>query len=116
MTVIGHFKTATLRQTIWVILGLIFLTSCDCYQKVSGTIIDSATSKPITGVTVYNKNKEWCKTTTDTLGQFELSSISGGLTGCPPMTIIIEHLAYKKTEISIPAGGDKIIKLEKQVH
>jgi len=38
------------------------------------------------------------------------------LGGCPPMTIIIEHGAYKKTEISISAGGDKIIKLEKLVH
>jgi hypothetical protein len=105
-----------LRQLIIILLGLIFLTSCDCYQKVSGTVIDSETSKPITGVKVYNKNEEWSKTTTDTLGQFELSNVSGGLGGCPPMTIIIENVAYKKTEISIPAGGDKIIILEKQIH
>ena len=95
-------------------IGLIFLTSCDCYQQVQGTVIDKETGIPLQGVTVFNKTKEWSKTTTDTTGHFELSNISGGFR-CPPMTIVFENTSYKKYETSIPAGGQRIVKLEKEI-
>ncbi len=97
-----------------ILIGLTFLTSCDCYQRVAGTVIDKETGKPLQGVTVYNKNKDWSKTTTDTTGHFELSHVSGGFR-CPPMTIIVENTNYKKYETSIPAGSQEIIKLEKEI-
>lgn len=85
------------------------MTSCDCYQVVTGTILDSETKKPINEVLVFNKTKPTNKTQTDNDGNFEVTSISGGLGGCPPMTIIIEHLDYEKQEITIPAGGSEEI-------
>jgi hypothetical protein len=57
-----------------ILIGLTFLTSCDCYQQVAGTVIDKESGRPLQGVTVYNISKEWCKTTTDTTGHFELSN------------------------------------------
>lgn len=97
-----------------ILIGLTILTSCDCYQRVAGTVIDKETGSPIQGVAVYNKSKEWSKTTTDTAGHFELSNVSGGFR-CPPMTIIVENTNYKKHETSIPAGGQEIVKLEKEI-
>ncbi|HLG35902.1 MAG TPA: carboxypeptidase-like regulatory domain-containing protein [Bacteroidia bacterium] len=103
----------TLTRITTILLGLTFLTSCDCYQRVTGTVIDKETGRPLQGVTVYNKNKEWSKTITDTTGHFELSNVSGGFR-CPPMTIIVENTTYKKYETNIPAGGQEMIKLEKE--
>lgn len=93
-----------------ILIGLTFLTSCDCYQRVAGTIIDKETGRPLQGVTVYNKRKEWSKTTTDTTGHFELSNVSGGFR-CPPMTVIPELKNYNKVEVKIPTGGQKTIKM-----
>jgi len=91
---------------------LTLLTSCDCYQRVAGTVIDKETGKPLRGVTVYNKNKEWSKTTTDTTGHFELSNVSGGFR-CPPMTVIADFKNYDKVEIKVPAGEQKTIKMQR---
>jgi hypothetical protein len=98
--------------TIFIILT--YLTSCDCYQQVSGTVIDKESGRPLQGVVVYNKSKEWNKTTTDSTGYFELSGVSGGFR-CPPMTIGVEKSNYKKCETSIPAGRSEIVKLEKEI-
>jgi len=99
---------------IIIIIGLIFFTSCDCYQIVTGTVIDNVTKNPIEGIVIYNKNKPTNKTETDYQGKFELSSISGGPFGCPPMTIIIEHSNYKTKEVEIPAGGEMTIEIENE--
>jgi len=93
-----------------IFIGLTFLTSCDCYRKISGTVLDSKTGIPIQGVTVYNKDKDWVKTTTDSIGHFELSDVSGGFS-CPPMKIILEASEYNATETSIPAGETRTIKM-----
>ena len=93
-----------------ILIELIFLTSCDCYQRVAGTVVDKETGRPLKGVTVYNKNKDWTKTTTDSTGYFELSSISGDFR-CPPMTVIAEFKSYNKAVIKIPTGGQEIIKM-----
>jgi hypothetical protein len=95
-----------------IVIGLVFLTSCDCHQQVSGIVIDHQTGRPIENATVYNKNKEWNKTLTDSLGYFELSSVSGGFR-CPPMTIIIKSNKYDLNETTIPAGSYLIIKLKR---
>ncbi len=95
-----------------ILIGLTLLTSCDCYQRVAGTVIDNETDRPLQGVTVYNKNKEWSKTTTDATGHFELSNVSGGFR-CPPMTVIADFKNYEKIEIKIPAGGQETIKMQR---
>jgi hypothetical protein len=104
-----------LTRILTILIGLTFLTSCDCYQHVAGTVIDKETGRPLQGVTVYNKNKDWNKTTTDSTGHFELSSISGGFR-CPPMTVIADFNNYDRIEIKIPAGGQETIKMQRQGH
>jgi len=103
-----------LTRITTILIGLTLLTSCDCYQRVAGTVIDKETGKPLQGVTVYNKNKEWSKTTTDTTGYFELSNVSGGF-HCPPMTVIADFKNYDKVEMKIPAGGQETIKMQRLV-
>lgn len=102
------------RNNFVFLLILISITSCDCFQHVSGTIMDKETGKPLEGVTVYNKNKDWIKITTDSTGHFELSSISGGFR-CPPISLIIEKENYSTINTKIPSGGIEIIQLEKNI-
>jgi hypothetical protein len=102
-----------MKQTIFIIVLLTLLASCDCHQHVKGTVLDNATKEPIKDVEIFNKKKSWDNVRTNEKGFFELSSISGGLT-CPPMTIIIEHQDYEKLEIEIEAGGYKDILLAKK--
>jgi hypothetical protein len=99
------------RITI-LLIGLIFIVSCDCYQRVAGTVIDSETGRPLQGVAVYNKKKEWNNTVTDTSGNFELSGVSGGFR-CAPMTVVVQHPGYQTNETRIPAGRRDTLKLSR---
>lgn len=94
------------------LLGLVTFTlwSCDCYQVVKGTVVDGATGKPLSQIKVHNKYNPPLETSTDSLGQFELADISGGL--CPPMVVIVQADNYQTTEVKIPAGGHKRIPLQ----
>ncbi len=88
------------------------LISCDCDQTVRGTVIDIETKQPLKNILVYKKNDlRYPSTVTDSLGSFELSALSGGLSGCPPMKIIIEGEGYFKKEEEIPVQGNKTIEL-----
>lgn len=102
------------RKVIYIFIVLTFLVSCDCYQVVRGKVLDSVSNKPIEDVEIYNKKKIWSKATTDKNGYFKLSNVSGGIT-CPPMTVIIEHKDYDKTEAEIEAGEQKDILLVRKV-
>ncbi|WMJ72121.1 hypothetical protein RCC89_02895 [Cytophagaceae bacterium ABcell3] len=96
-----------------ILLFSIIFTSCDCNQRVLGTVIDKKTRKPLEGISVYNKNKRWNVTNTDSTGKFILSNVSGGFR-CPPMTVIIEDSSYNYFETKIPSGKGKIIELTKK--
>jgi len=101
-------------KQVFAILGFcIALASCDCHQVVRGTVFDFATGKPIIGLEVYNKDKSRSNTITDSLGKFELSNVSGGIT-CPPMTVVLGSKDYKNTEVIIPSGGNMSIVLKKK--
>lgn len=63
------------------------------------------------GVAVYNKKKNWIKTTTDTAGHFELSNVTGGFR-CPPMMVIADFKNYDKAEVKIPAGAQQTISMQ----
>lgn len=89
----------------------IFFASCDCSQRVQGTIVDDTTGKPISGANVSKKGRLVIETT-DSTGHFEVHSISGGLLGCPDMKIVAYAHGYIKTEASIPAGGSDVIRLK----
>jgi hypothetical protein len=102
----GHF-------VLLLVIGA-FASACgDCVQEVSGHVLDSETGRPVQEALVYKINKSWDQTTTDSLGAFTLSSISGGLSGCPPMKVRVEKQGYLPAETSIDAGGEKNIRLTK---
>lgn len=96
---------------LFIILCLLYLSSCDCVQNVKGVVVDTNTGSPLEGVRIHNRNKSHHSTETDKNGYFELSSISGGL-NCPPMNIVIDKTGYRIIEESIEAGGEERINLE----
>ena len=96
-----------------LLFGLIFLNSCDCFQIVNGTIIDRNSKEPISGISVYKKNDPQYATLTDEGGGFEITDISGGLFGCPPMTIVVKHVDYETQIIEIPSGRNLTIEIKK---
>jgi len=87
-----------MKNLIVIIIISLFIQSCDCMQHVSGTIIDAKTKQPITEVTVNKKGNDNDNATTNGKGEFEISSISGGLFRCPPMKIIIKKEGYETLE------------------
>lgn len=101
-----------MKQALYLLFIILFITSCDCYQITEGFVLDKDTNKPIIGATLYIKNKEWNKVLTDSVGHFELSNISGGFT-CPPMNIVVECKEYKTYKAEIPSGRERVIYLEK---
>ena len=100
-----------MKKLLLPFLIISLFSSCDCYQSVSGTIIDANSGHPISRVLVYNKDKIWDSTNTDESGNFELSSISGGI-GCPPMKVIAVRNNYESEETNINAGEKKEIRLK----
>lgn len=104
-----------MKSIIILLFGLLFLTSCgDCYQVVTGIVLDAETKKPVEGITVCNKNKPSIKTVTDQKGKFELSNISGGLWKCPPIKVSFEHSNYQTKEVEIKEGEEMTIEIEKR--
>lgn len=83
-------------------------------QEAKGTIVDKETKLPLSDVLVYNKVKEWSNEQTDSLGKFVLINTSGGISGCPPMTVVIKKSGYALKEVEIPARGERTIELEKE--
>jgi hypothetical protein len=83
-----------LKFGIAVITFAIFV-SCDCLQHVQGTVIDSGTRQPIkeviikkdTGLVIY----------TDSVGNFDITTMTGGLLGCPKISLSFEKEGYFKT-------------------
>lgn len=97
---------------ILTIILSIILTSCDCYQNVTGTIVDAETNQPIEGAYVQKEHKDYDKDETDEKGNFKVESISGGFR-CPPMTVIISKEGYETLTVKINNGGNEKIKLKR---
>ena len=102
-----------MKKVLTLFSILVLFVACDCYQVVRGVVLDNTTKQPILGIEVYNKKKPYAKTQTDEHGNFELSSISGGVF-CPPMEVVIEHADYVKTEIKIESGQTQEVFLQRK--
>lgn len=107
----GAIKKHPLFWTIPLLWTL--LPSCvgDCTQVVSGTVLDKVTKQPVDCVFVYKEHSEVDTTYTNKEGKFKISSISGGLWGCPPMKVGIMKRGYNQLSTEINAGGSAIIYL-----
>jgi len=92
------------------ILGI--LTSCDCVQNVTGTVIDEQTDHSIQDAHVQIENKKYDQAYTDEDGKFEIRSISSGLFGCPPLSIIVNKEGYVSKKVEIDNSEHGTIKLQ----
>lgn len=92
---------------------IICFYSCDCFQIVRAKVLDAQTKQPIDSVNVFKKSRTDQRTLTDINGNFELHSISGGLGGCPPMTIVLNKNGYQTKTIDVSSDTTTIIYLHK---
>lgn len=101
------------KKGILILIIGITTIACDCHQNVSGKVLDSATKKPLDSVYVHKITKDYGEYTSEN-GIFELSAVSGGLFGCPPMKIILQKEGYEQIEEEIDNSENKTILLTKK--
>lgn len=89
-------------------------TSCDCYQNVSGTVLDAATKQAIDSVYVHKKNRDSNAAYTNKEGNFKIVSISGGPFGCPPMTVVLSKAGYETVSVTIGNAKHETIFLKRK--
>ena len=90
------------------------LSSCDCLQNVSGTILDKDTKQPIDSVYVHKDTKSYGEYS-DKDGEFKLEAISGGLWDCPDMTVILSKEGYVQKKVKIGNAKHKKIYLAREI-
>ena len=97
------------------VLFLSLLVGCDCMQKVSGRVLDSDTNLPIDHAQVSKLNYNDHEELTDSVGNFTIRAISGGLCGCPPMIILIKKNGYIQRIEKIKNRSHKVISIQKNL-
>ena len=90
------------------------LFSCDCLQIVRGKVLDEKTKQPIDSAYAFKVINGMDNSYTDKEGAFEIKSISGGLWGCPPMTVTITKKGYVSKTLTIEIGKETTIYLGRQ--
>ena len=107
-----------IKVTILVFIVVAF-TSCDCLQHIQGVVVDSETRLPINKVMVKRvMAKEDSRNRaiyTDSLGNFEITSMTGGIFGCPKISLSLEKEGYNKVKKNYKwCTGNVVIALERQ--
>ena len=87
--------------------------SCDCVQIARARVLDATSKQPIDSEEVYKKSRTEQNTFTNYNGNFELRSISGGLTGCPSMTVVLTKDGYQTKTVDVSSDASTIIYLDK---
>lgn len=73
---------------------IVFLFGCgDCMQHATGIVCDKKTKQPIDSVDV-RKSITDISEYSDSTGFFNLTAISGGVTGCPLMAVMFSKKNY----------------------
>lgn len=98
-----------------ILIFLSVLTSCDCVQNVTGTVLDAQTGLPLEGALVHEENMDNPRVSTEKDGKFEIEGISGGLFGCPPMTVVISKDNYETQTVKIDNFGKATVKLKRTI-
>jgi hypothetical protein len=75
--------------------------------------LDSTTKKPVENVKVYKKSRTEQNTLTNVEGSLELRSISGGLSGCPLMTVVLTKAGYQTHTTDVSSNASTIICLNR---
>lgn len=82
----------------------------DCNQNIRGLVVDSLTKKPLDSVAIVNPEKHHI-VYTDKEGRFYIHDISGGLTGCPAMALLVSKSDYKQLSETYASGDSVTIAL-----
>jgi hypothetical protein len=77
-----------------LIFSFAIFTSCDCLQHVQGVVIDYETQLPIDNVKIMKDTEGIIYT--DSLGNFDITTMTGGLFGCPKISLSFEKEGYDK--------------------
>lgn len=91
---------------------LVLFCSCDCLQIAQGTVYDQTTGKPLDSVLVYRDAKDLGEYSNEK-GEFKFTAISGGLCGCPPLTVKLNKSGYQERSIRFKNPGNDTIYLSK---
>jgi len=104
-----------LQRNILIFIFAIFI-SCDCLQHVQGVVIDSDTQLPIDSVKIIRDTGRIFHIYTDSIGNFEITTMTGGLFGCPKIKLSFEKEGYNKTTKKYKSccTDNAIVVLEKQ--
>jgi hypothetical protein len=94
------------------ILLIPLLLGCDCFQSVSGTVIDSDTQLALEGVKIVNISSIDTEYLTKQDGYFEKSEIGSGF-NCPDIVLRFEKEGYEIDTLFLGTGKEKIVKLKK---
>ena len=88
-------------------------TSCDCLQRIQVVVVDSETRLPIDKVMVKESRRDLIMYT-DSLGHFEITSMTGGIFGCPKISLSLEKEGYNKVKKKYKCcTGNVVIALER---
>lgn len=87
-----------MKQLLFLITVLLLFLSCFAQEKISGLVLDSATSLPLEGATIQVKGIRSSSAVTAKDGSFTISSASFP-------ALVLSHVGYKS--IDIPASGIK---------
>ncbi len=82
-----------IHKLFWGVLLITVLVSCDCFLHVSGVLTKTGTSLPLANVKVYDANRPYRYTYSDSTGYFELNIVSGGFR-CKPIDLQIDTIGY----------------------
>lgn len=96
-----------------ILLLAIALASCDCWQHVTGKVFDKGTGQPLDSA-YASKGPDQKGTYSNPQGDFKLEGVSGGICGCPPMTVTISKKGYADTTVKIKNNSRGIIYLNKK--
>jgi hypothetical protein len=102
-------RTSPIFAMKYVILLLfsILLFSCDCMQRASGVILDKVSRRPIAKVAISKYETETSdnpfssRQYSDTTGEFNYRSVSGGLFHCPGLNLYFSKAGYKNVKMNL---------------
>lgn len=97
---------------IFIIFGLLFITSCEGYRCGDGTVLDSVTKEPIDSVLckVLTGSEEQF---TDSVGAFSVCNDFGGcVPDCGDIEIEFSKTGYKTEKITNPNGTEILMEKE----
>jgi hypothetical protein len=88
-----------MNRSLLIPIILLLITSCDCVQEVNVVVLTPDSEFPIVDVKIKSEEHESQFGRTDGQGQYQYQNISGGLFGCPNVTLTFEKEGFLKQRI-----------------